>query len=1105
MSHIEAGLPTPRAPRTTSRKLAAALLFALVTCNQQAPAPEGSVSGRQRLAPVPPDEVATWKRIVSLTRPEGRFLQAVAFDEARKVVVMFGGEKRPPVAGPATPMQDLWEWSPVTGAWTLRPASGVVPEARAGAAMVFDPVRSKMLLFGGRSANTNADDYGDLWEWDPTGGTWTKRNATGNRPSMRTQHGMVFEASSGKVLLFGGGRSVPDYEGTGVGSSLGDTWELDPATGAWTQLAPASSPSMRHAFGLVWDSARSKAVLFGGMQLDIPGSNGVPKQDTWEWDPGAKTWTERTAAGAKPSARYGHATAFDGSRNKVIVFGGWDMSSSGTNDLWDWNATTGAWTQVLTGAEAGLPARRSFASMVFDADRSRLQIVAGLVPYYSESVGVYYGFVGSSEVWELEPATARFTDRSTGDPVPDPRSSHAMAYNPATGKTYVFGGTDPMMSANEFADLWEWDGARWSKVATETSPSVRSSAAMAYDPARKNLIMFGGTSSSGRVTPNDTWEWSSATRQWTPMKIKDSPAPRLAHAMVTDTTRGKILMFGGSVSTPEGSAELWEWDGTSQTWADRSPASSSPAPAGRKYPAVSFDGGLGKLIVYEGNVPDSSQSNSSYWEWDVVTGGWTFHDLSDQLAESANVYAVYDSTRRRHVFFTDVEENALGQTWELDATSAEWTVRSLAVSPGPRARSAMAYDSGRRVVVLFGGGLGAGLGGAANSDTWEFRVTNLANGEGCTSASAASCASGNCVDGVCCESATCSGACMSCRVPASEGTCVLAQAGTEVPGSCADGQACDGTGSCKTKNGQVCSAASSCASSHCVDGVCCDSECDGRCRVCNLPGHVGTCIAQANGTDPDAECGHGSGVCKSTCDGVGACTFPIVSCGACLNCDGAGTCSRPDPSCPGGRGGSASNTGGMSGAGGAVGGATDSGGSAGSGDSGGSGGRGGGGGGAGTDGSAGSGGVRGSGGGGGGGGSAGGGGSVGNGGSVGSGGNGPGDSGGTTGSAGSGGTFVSVSGGSSGTTREDAGRGGDGNPAQDGAMIRRDGGGDADAGFRPSLKSGGCSCEVGRHHDASSFWWLLLVATTLLVRCSRPRRWGCKQEILACRRSTHDV
>lgn len=73
--------------------------------------------------------------------------------------------------------------------------------------------------------------------------------------------------------------------------------------------------------------------------------------------------------------------------------------------------------------------------------------------------------------------------------------------------------------------------------------------------------------------------------------------------------------------------------------------------------------------------------------------------------------------------------------------------------------------------------------------------------------------------------------------------------------------------------GEPCTAASDCASSFCVDGVCCDSPCSGGCLACNLPGSTGICSAvpagEASPECPDegaASCGR-----DGTCDGNGGC------------------------------------------------------------------------------------------------------------------------------------------------------------------------------------------------------------------------------------------
>ena len=1075
-----------------ARNFVIAALPFLVTCDDGAQTPSPTIeTQRSALGKVPSSEVAVWQKVGSSDIPEGRFLPAVAFDAKREVVVMFGGEAFSLSSMSPPCNQEIWEWSLATGKWSNRSGTGTAPGARAGAAMVYDSTDNMFVLFGGRT--TSGVNYEDTWEWDPTTGVWTDRTDAGAHPSARSQHGMVYEKSAGKILLYGGGSGTGSaQDGATVSTSLKDTWEYDPGTHSWTAHSTATGPGARHDFGLVWDADRKKVILFGGLQVDPAGAAPVAKQDTWEWDP-AGTWTERTVSGTKPSARFGHAMAYDGSRKKVVVFGGLDPSASGAkNDLWDLDPTAAAWTQRLLGSEAGLPTPRMYASLVSDDSKARLELLAGAVAASgssSVSIAGSYAASGSNEVWELDPAPPTFTNKTLSQTLPAPRCEHAMAYNPTTHKTYLFGGYEGYSEtapSPTFNDFWEWDGKVWTQVVTSNGPSPAYGAALAYDPVRKSLILYGGLDYDGLdnpVTYGDTWEWSSSTRQWTKLTTTGNPGPLYEHGMVTDTTRGKILLLTGSAGPWINN--VWEWDGSSLSWTDRTLVSLATAARSRSYPLMAYDEDRQKLLLYDGVYGGGSGQTpaSAFWEWDPITAGWTPRDSGDTLDTAHGFILTYDSIRRRVIMLTDAPNGYARETWELDVNTPMWYVRTLSTSPTNRYQSAMAFDSDRGVAVLFGGMLSGVAGSAIGNDTWEYSVTNLANGEGCNAAFAASCASGNCVDGVCCEATTCTGACKSCSVPGSEGTCKLAQAGMEVPGSCGDGNACDGTGTCKTKNGQSCSEGATCASGFCADGVCCDSACTGTCVACNLSGRTGKCSAHPAGTDPGNECTAGTGLCKSTCDGAGACAFTAANepCDTCTTCDGKGNCSQhwPEDVCKamsasnggttgtttsidkskGGAGGFSSGAGGMVGAGGGNGGTGGS--AAGGSASGGSaaGGRGG----AGAGGTTGPGGSGGSG----------------NGGSstsssssTGKGGN----------AAGAGGTTHGGAGGSSTT-------GAGGSAGNGGSTANRDGSVAADGGLVGSLHRSGCSCAVGQAQSPHPEWFppFVLVGAALVARWLRRR------------------
>jgi len=931
-----------------------ALLLLATSCDRGLENIPSAESSRAALGTVPATEKATWTRLGPPAVPVARYLQSAAFDETRKVLVVFGGIAWASLGGQSDD-RGLWEWDSAAGTWTNRTPAGDNPSARKSASMVFDSTRNKFEIFGGRvrvldqgtDLNPVYADSAEVWEWDPASGTMSDRSSKG--PSARSQHSMVFEKSTGKVLLFGGGTNISIdefYYGDDLSVGLGDTWEWDPAAGKWTQLQPKAAPSARYGGALVWDSKRSRAVLFGGMEKSQVGLQGIPKQDTWEWDPATQTWTDRTIAGDKPSPRFGHAMAYDPASGMVVLVGGWDIDSTGgLADVWQWDPSTGAWTLRLTGSEANLPTSRLYASLVTDTARSRLDLVGGEAELSRDG-----------EIWELEPVTATFTDRTpTLGKWPPPRASYAMTFCPATGKTYMFGGTADDSNANVFFDdLWEWDGTSWSQVQTDVRPPGRSGAAMAYDPLRKSLILFGGVNNSPvgimeQLVLGDTWEWNSSTRKWSQLQPTASPEPRQDHAMVTDSGRAKVLLFGGYLLTraatyptpgtqrkpdPLNNA-VWEWDGGKLTWTNRTPVSFTLTPPGYASfeSLLAFDDARQKVLVLDTGT--SPSDNLALWEWDPVSAGWAKRDSGDVLhfdGYTSDAYVVYDSLRRRAVVPV-VEEtpNSFSPSvvWEISTKGPTWYWRNLPASTNQFPMwPAATFDSQRGVVVVFGGTID---GIVSTSETWEYKVTNLGNGEGCTSATASTCASGFCVDGVCCGTASCSGACQSCAVDSHEGTCAPVAAGTEVPGSCASGQACDGSGVCKSKNGATCSAATVCASGFCVDGVCCENACTDTCVSCNQAGRAGKCSAYAAGSDPESECGTGSDPCRLTCNGAGTCDAPPVgtSCGFCATCDSAGKCSVPDPS-PCGTGAGGAGSGGTGGGGGTTaGGVGDAGGTAG--------------------------------------------------------------------------------------------------------------------------------------------------------------------------------
>lgn len=156
----------------------------------------------------------------------------------------------------------------------------------------------------------------------------------------------------------------------------------------------------------------------------------------------------------------------------------------------------------------------------------------------------------------------------------------------------------------------------------------------------------------------------------------------------------------------------------------------------------------------------------------------------------------------------------------------------------------------------------------------------------------ADCISGFCVDGYCCDNA-CNGLCKTCK-GSLPGMCSNINLGTDPDNECSGATTCNGMGMCSLfANGSPCSSSGECMSGFCVDGVCCNTGCNGLCQTCSVAGSVGTCSNIPSGQDPANECAG-----TQTCNGSGACaaaapTFSLdvspILVKYCISCHPTGT------------------------------------------------------------------------------------------------------------------------------------------------------------------------------------------------------------------------
>jgi uncharacterized protein (TIGR03437 family) len=128
-----------------------------------------------------------------------------------------------------------------------------------------------------------------------------------------------------------------------------------------------------------------------------------------------------------------------------------------------------------------------------------------------------------------------------------------MFYDSARGRVVLFGGEN---NGNFLNDTWTWNGSSWTAVPGATPPA-RILAATAYDATEKKAVLFGGIAPDFRTLLSDTWMWDGAS--WSQASTASSPAARFDTAMAYDAARGQTILFGGSLTNNRStvSGETW--------------------------------------------------------------------------------------------------------------------------------------------------------------------------------------------------------------------------------------------------------------------------------------------------------------------------------------------------------------------------------------------------------------------------------------------------------------------------------------------------------------------------------------------------------------------
>ncbi|HLQ36779.1 MAG TPA: hypothetical protein VK348_03185, partial [Planctomycetota bacterium] len=218
-------------------------------------------------------------------------------------------------------------------------------------------------------------------------------------------------------------------------------------------------------------------------------------------------------------------------------------------------------------------------------------------------------------------------------PLPPGAAFPAIAYDMERRQVVVFGGVCagacPGGSGPVLLDAtWEYDGA-WQLRTPAHRPAARAHAAMAYDRARRCIVLVGGRDAAGQLLP-ETWEYDGI--DWLQRaSVHTAPAGFATY----DPVRHRVVLVGGG--------ETWEWDG--QDWTPRLLAAAPQHPWG-----IVYDEARQRVVVYS-----ASGTDNGMWEWDGASSQWTARlDQQGPLPEWS-IGMTYDLTRTQVVWINSLD------------------------------------------------------------------------------------------------------------------------------------------------------------------------------------------------------------------------------------------------------------------------------------------------------------------------------------------------------------------------------------------------------------------------------------------------------------------
>jgi hypothetical protein len=271
----------------------------------------------------------TWSELAA-TGPSARFGHTAVYDSVGGRMIVFGGN-----TGSFGVLADIWVLTLTPGAETWIPLTpmGSPPSARAFSQSVFDPLKNRIILFGGEDGGILLPNrFSDLWALNltPTP-AWEQLyaedplDALGGLLSFPPRSGAatVYHPAGSRMLMAFGFGSIQSFPAPMSDAYALDLLGVDPV---WSNLTLPQGAGRGYAPAVI-DVTRNRVLIFGGR------SSSTSFDDLQALDLASETWSEvEVPVGVPPPPMSGHSAIWDQTHARMILFGGADVAGGAVFD-----------------------------------------------------------------------------------------------------------------------------------------------------------------------------------------------------------------------------------------------------------------------------------------------------------------------------------------------------------------------------------------------------------------------------------------------------------------------------------------------------------------------------------------------------------------------------------------------------------------------------------------------------------------------------------------------------------------------------------------------------------------------------------------------------